>query len=64
MNFYHCLQRISLHGLLKSIPCPICRQLTVLTGGGVDSLPTNGDKLYLLKLEKPVQANNQEERYF
>lgn len=56
-----CLDRISQHGVLKSVPCPICRQPTSLSGG-VDSLPTNGDKLYLLKLEKPIQENNEEEK--
>lgn len=61
-SFYFLLQRICIcSGILKRILCPICRGMTSCSSG-IDSLPTNHDKLYLLKLEQPL--NNNEEWYF
>ena len=54
-----CSQTISRAGILKRITCPICRCPTDCSSG-VDSLPTNSDKLYLLKLEKPLNKSDDE----
>uniref|UniRef100_A0A0P6G8U6 Tripartite motif-containing protein 32 n=1 Tax=Daphnia magna TaxID=35525 RepID=A0A0P6G8U6_9CRUS len=54
-----CLGRISRCGTLKRVACPICRCPTDCTAG-IDSLPTNSDKLYLLKLEKPLHKSDDE----
>lgn len=58
---YRCydFQRISRCGTLKRVACPICRCPTDCTAG-IDSLPTNSDKLYLLKLEKPLHKSDDE----
>lgn len=37
-------------GALKQIACPVCRRVTDCSAG-IDSLPTNRDKLYLLKID-------------
>nr|CAG4649385.1 EOG090X07G2 [Scapholeberis mucronata] len=56
-----CLQRIYFMGRSKQIICPMCRCSSTFTNG-VDSLPTNSDKLYLLKLEKPLYKSYEEVR--
>ncbi|XP_057364834.1 uncharacterized protein LOC130685538 [Daphnia carinata] len=54
-----CLERISRCRTLKRVTCPICRCPTNCSAG-IDSLPTNSDKLYLLKLEQPLHKNDDE----